>query len=55
MGQRWIVDFSAFNHITWDKEYFNPDSYQTYDIEQNIQGAGGTFSAIGTGNVKITV
>ncbi len=55
MEQRWIVDSATSNHIAWDKERFDPDFYETYDIDQTIQGTGGTFSAIGTGSVKITV
>ena len=54
MRQKWIVDSGAYNHIAQDKKCFNPNSYQTYNVDQSIQGAGGTFSVISTGNVKIT-
>lgn len=55
MRQNEIVDSGASNHIIWHKKCFDSNFYTTYNIDQTIQGAGGTFATIGIDNVKITV
>lgn len=55
MGQKWIVNSSASNHIMWDKNFFNSNFYETYNVDQIIQGAGETFAAIGVSSIKIAV
>lgn len=55
MGQKWIVDSGATNHIAWNKKCFNINFYKNYDVDQTMQGTSKTFAAISVDSIKITI
>ena len=55
MGRQWNIDSGASDHMCWDKDSFDPATYESFESIRAIQGAGGTLSAIGIGDVHLTV
>ena len=53
MGSRWNVDTRCSDHMYNNRSYFV--SYRAVHRSTTIQGAGGVLSAIGIGNVPLTV
>ena len=53
MGARWNIDTGCSDHMCNNRSYFS--SYKPVHQPTTIQGVGGVFSAIGIGNVPLTV
>lgn len=41
--------------MSWERECYDTFSYHSYDIDQVIQGAGRTLTAIGVGDIHLAV
>ena len=55
MKRQWNIDSGASDHMSWDTDCYESSSYQSFDIDRVIQGAGGTLTAIGVGDVHLTI
>ena len=53
MESRWNIDTGCTDHMCNDRSYFV--NYRAVYRSTTIQGAGGVLSAIGIGNIQLTV